>query len=424
MIFTSPLWFALVILIGTSAALTGISLKSTNYPRGEVVHEWSTLEYDWPSDEVKADYIKRGWYEPNRSLLSGIDVYNDEIYVTALRITPDVPSGLNKVVVKNGRSLLQPFPSLAANELGKCESLQSPFASQTDPKTGLMYVLDVGRTWRGPPNPYAPCPPKLVVFDLKKQGALVRKHEFPESLVPKNVSILDDLVLDYVTRKGQEVKYIYITDVGSVQIIVFDLETNSSWSFFHESMKTDEDSIINIDGVNYPQMQFPVDGIAIDPDFLSVYYCPVGGKKLFQIPTSVLRDPYGDFACKVRLLGNKISNADGLASGQSSIFYGALTLNAVYKWERLKDREDQGVPEGGVTMVTQTEVVQNVTTYSFVDSLKVDDKGYLWFTSNRAHLYQSATMDFSGASGSNFRVCRVYVGEYSYLWKGPAAVVG
>ncbi|KAH9519240.1 hypothetical protein Btru_075033 [Bulinus truncatus] len=410
--------FAVVWLV--TLAVNGID-PSTDL---NVLHEWVMIEYDWPSDVVKDDYTKRGLFAPDKSHLSGIDVYKDDIYVTVLRMTPAVPSGLNKIIVKDGKSLLQPFPSLQANELGNCASIQSPFSTLTDPNTGLMYVVDVGRTWRGPPNSYLPCPPKLMVYDLKNNAALVRSHELPESLAPRNESILNDLVLDYLTRDGQEVRYVYITDIGSVQIITFDLWTNKSWSFRHDSMQPDEDRVIDFNGQNNSELGYPVDGIAMDSNFQYVYYCAIGSRRLYQIPTSVLRDPNGDFAGNVRLLGKKVSNTDGMASGQNSIYYGALTLNAAYKWEKNKDVTEQGVPEGRVTLSTQTQVARDDTKLVFVDSLKVDTEGYLWFTSSRAQKFFTETMDWTGASGSNYRINKVYVGDKSYLTKGQSVVVG
>lgn len=74
-----------------------------------------------------------------------------------------------------------------------------------------------------------------------------------------------------------------------------------------------------------------IDGIALSPTFNYVYYSAVGSKKLWQIPTWVLRDRHADFSGNVRLVGNKKSNADGLMFGHRGLYYGALQLDAVYK---------------------------------------------------------------------------------------------
>jgi len=51
----------------------------------ELVHEWTTMELEWPSDELKFNYTKDGMYIPNNNALAGIKVYKQEIYVTIPR---------------------------------------------------------------------------------------------------------------------------------------------------------------------------------------------------------------------------------------------------------------------------------------------------------------------------------------------------
>ncbi|CAL1540398.1 unnamed protein product [Lymnaea stagnalis] len=393
---------------------------SASPPVAQVVHEWAALEYDWPCDWVRDYYAERGWFNASTNLLGGLDVYKNDLYVTVIRVSNTIPSGLNKVVQKNGRSVLQPYPSLRANEIGICASLQFPFATYTDPNTGWMYVIDVGRIGLIRNSP-APCPPKIVVLDLNRNGTVVRSHNFPESVVPRGTNILNDLVLDYVTKNASRVRYAYITDTGNAQIVVYDFQTNASWSFRHPSMETDEDKTVTINGVNYT-MDVPVDGIAMDPDFEYVYYCPVGTKKLHQIPTFVLRNPAGNFSRYARFVGNKVSNADGMASGKRAIFYGAEALNALYRWDISKDLASQNVTEGNVTIATESLVAQDPEKFRWVDSMKVSADGYLCFTSNRVNEYVAGTMDFSGAKGTNFRINKVFVGDKPYLLKDGSDV--
>ncbi|CAL1531369.1 unnamed protein product [Lymnaea stagnalis] len=378
----------------------------------EAIHEWVTLDYDWPCDWVKDYYTSKGWYEPSVNSLSGIDVYDDDIYVTVLRMSKGVPSGLNKVVVKHGQSLLQPFPSFMFNEIGNCSNLQFPISTATDPNTGLMYVIDVGRVGLAPTD--TGCPAKLVVLDLNNNGAVVRSHDFPEEVVSKRTNLLNDLVLDYVTRDRKDIRYAYVTETMNLKIVVFDFVQNKSWAFTDDSMKTDADKIITINNVAYPS-DTPVDGIAIDPGFKFVYYCAVGSKKLFQIPTFILRDPNGRFSGNRRFVGNKISNSDGIFYGQKNLYYGALALNAVYRWDISKDIAY--ATESSVTLVSETEIAQDDERARWVESLKIDTRGYLWFTSSRLHELFAGTLDVSGRSGPNYRINRVYVGEKPYLLK-------
>ncbi|XP_055898673.1 major royal jelly protein 5-like [Biomphalaria glabrata] len=390
-------------------------LNPSQLPKVEVIHEWVSLDYDWRFSWVKDYYTERGWFDAKQNLLSSIDIYNGDIYVTVIRLSVAVPSGLNKVVSVQGKPVLQPFPSFGRNEIGICSNLQFPFASFTDPNTGYMYVVDVGRIGRNP-NAQAPCPPKLVVLDLNNKGALLRSHSFPEAVVPRHTNMVNDLVLDYVTVNSTEVKYVYITDTGNAQIIVFDVQTNQTWAFRDVSMKTDADRVFMINGVNYT-MDVPVDGIAIDREYNFVYYSAVGSRKFYQIPTSVLRNNSGDFAPDLRLVGNKVSNSDGMASGKTNIYYGAGGLNALFRWPITKDMETQGSTESNVTMATQSLLAQDDNLFRWVDSMKLDTNGYLWFVSNRAPEYLNGNMDFTGAKGANFRICRVFVDDLPYLLK-------
>ncbi|KAH9499663.1 hypothetical protein Btru_074371 [Bulinus truncatus] len=372
----------------------------------DVIHEWVALDFDWQYEWIKDYYTERGWFNSSHNLLSGIDVYRGELYVTVIRLSSAVPAGLNKVITRDGRSLLQPFPSFGRNEIGNCTNLQFPFATHIDPNTGHMYVVDVGRIGRNP-NVATPCPPKLVVLDLNNKGAIVRSHNLPETVVPRHTNMLNDLVLDYGSRDSSEVKYVYITDTGNAQIIVFDLQTNQTWAFRDESMKTDADRVISIMGDNYT-MDVPVDGIAIDHEYSYVYYSAVGSRRFYQIPTFVLRNRRGDFATNLRLVGHKVSNSDGLASGKRNIYFGAGGLNALYSWPIAEDIISQGSSQGNVTMATQKLIAQDDEKFRWVDSMKLDTNGYLWFVSNRAPEFLSGNMDFTGSKGPNFRISRLY----------------
>ncbi|XP_059151515.1 major royal jelly protein 1-like [Physella acuta] len=411
----SDFWNLRTDLFKDKGPQTGAHRQGSTDKGAQTVHQWSSLEFEWPCDWVRGYYTEKGWFNPAANVLSGVDVYKSDVYVTVLRTSQGVPSGLNKVVVKQGRSLLQPFPSLQYNEAGNCSNLQFPIKSATDPNTGLMYVIDVGRTSIVPQPTDVICPPKLVILDLKKKGALVRSYIFPASVVPAATNMLNELALDYVSKSAPDVRYVYISDMLNEQIIVLDLAQNASWAFKHASMKPDTDTTIRINGINY-QAGFGINGIALDPSYRFLYYSPVGSKKLHQIPTSVLREPSGDFTGRYRLAGTKASNSDGLVFGQKALYYGALSLNAVYMWNLTQDL--QKVSEDMVTIATETLVAKDDVRFIWVESLTLDPSGHLWFTTSRMNEFLAGTLDVSGAKGSNFRINRVYVGDKPYLWKG------
>jgi hypothetical protein len=49
--------------------------------RMHIRYEWTTLEFDWPSDEVRFNYTKEGWYIPENCALAGVKMYKGEVSV-------------------------------------------------------------------------------------------------------------------------------------------------------------------------------------------------------------------------------------------------------------------------------------------------------------------------------------------------------
>lgn len=117
------------------------------------------------------------------------------------------------------------------------------------------------------------------------------------------------------------------------------------------------------------------------------------------------------------------------------LYFGAFSLNAVVSWD----------PSTPLTPANQMTVASNASTMQWQDTFAFDNSGNLFFTTNRLQLfftvrltcvlllssihivmrkrtfelqivgdfmlivvyYMQYTMDFTGASGSNFRVFKV-----------------
>ncbi|CAL1528897.1 unnamed protein product [Lymnaea stagnalis] len=388
---------------------------------GTIVYEWVEVDFDWPSEEAKAEYVADGRYVPSHNLLSAVKTYKDQVYVTIPRLgyTTGVPSTLNVVVTKGGKSVLRPFPSWEAQEQGNCDALQCAMSIEIDPNDALIYVIDPGRAGILGQNTTLPrptlCPAKLVVYNLT-DGSLVRRHFLPEHLVSKETNYLNDIVLDRGSRYLRSASHVYITDAADAKLIAFDLRTNTTSVFYHPSMDADPGagSDITVNGKVY-RLPIPIDGLAISPDFGYVYYCALGSKDLYQVPSKVLRDPSVDFASHVRYVGSKVSQTGGMVFASSNLYFGALTENAVYRWEVARDKILQRVDEGSVEMKTQTLVVKDDVQLQWPDSFTVDDHGYLWFSACKAHLFLRGGMDYTGKSGPNYRIWKVKISENSYL---------
>lgn len=106
----------------------------------ELLYESVVLDWEWPDDSVKADYIARGEYSPEACQPSALKVGdNSTIFVTVprLRFKDGVPASLNTVILKDDddkQGVLRPYPNWEINKLGNCSGLQLPMSIAIDPR--------------------------------------------------------------------------------------------------------------------------------------------------------------------------------------------------------------------------------------------------------------------------------------------------
>ncbi|XP_012943431.1 protein yellow [Aplysia californica] len=398
---------AALVLLGPACMTSAVQFGDAS-----LVYQWSALDFVWTSEQVKEEFIKNGSFIVDKNLLAGIKVYKSQVYLTIprWRTLTGFPVTLAKVVEVQGQHKLSPYPDWASQTIGDCQALQYIQSMEIDPNTGHMYVIDTGRIGLASPNvqPQNLCPAKIVVYDLNTDQQTA-SYEIPADVVSRDKNFMNDIVLDYVDGK---VRYAYISDVAEAKLHIYDFETKTGRNLVDEaSMQAEADgSIITINDVNYT-FAAGIDGIAMSPDFDYVYYCPLGGYNLYQVPTSTLRN---GGTSGIRLLGRKVSQSDGLVYSSKRLYYGGLGTNAVYFWNSEKDTTDQNVDIGQANLTTQTQLVQNDETMQWPDTFAIDEEGWLWFVSNRLHLFSTGTMNLTG-SEVNMRVWKVFINETSYL---------
>ena len=199
------------------------------------------------------------------------------------------------------------------------------------------------------------------------------------------------------------------------KLVVYDFKEDLSYSYSHPSMiasKAYEN--ITIGSITITNVITGINGIAMSPDFKYIYYSAVAGVGLHQVETSVVTSAEGDnskFAASVRSLGEKVSPGDGMAYGaKHNLYYSALGSNAVYKWNILNDLD--GNRFKNVRLNSQSKLVSH-DLMEWVDTLALDDKGYLWFTTSRLqkHFSEEGIDD----QEPNFFVWKVFVDDYSYM---------
>ncbi|BFZ20707.1 hypothetical protein BsWGS_23746 [Bradybaena similaris] len=376
-----------------------------------VACQWKYLKFLWPCDYVRDFFLERGMYVPADSVLAGVQVYNNETFVTVHRASSTVPAGLNKVVLKDGESLLQPYPNLKDNEVGKCSNLQYPIASVTDPYTGCLYVIDIGgvKPFSAPSklgvsagNQKQTCPPKLVVLDTKKNGAFVGSYDL-DSAEPRSTSYLKKIVLYHGDENKTRVTHAFITDPGNQRLIVFDFDTNTSHSFDHNSMECG--SAENSTTESKYSTRGSISGIAVDPEGEYVYYVCRDSQQVSQIPTAVLRDKLGDFAGSHRFVGNATTQTDSLVCGKHGLYYADVDASTVYRWNITKDMEAQNVTKKEVIMKNQEVIFKIGTGDYLIDSLSLDNNGTLWLAQ------RAINPNSSGTKGNNNIIYRQFVND-------------
>ena len=332
--------------------------------------------------------------------------------MTVPRWRPGVPASLNKVV-RSGNPptpLLQPFPSWQANRVGDCAALQYVQSMEILPRAREMWIIDVGRLDINTPAPRNLCPAKLVILDLDSRQNKT-SFAFGNDVVSQTSNFLNDIVVDPRRRVA------YISNVGESSLVVFNSATSRAWKLTHSSMRATL-STFKVNGVQFNNTT-PVDGLALAPDFSTLFYCALSATKLYSIPTSVLRDPAAstaDFNRAYKLVGNKHTQTDGMIMSNDSLYFGSLADSSVLRWKIVKDMEHQGASYQNVRLFTLGLLRKNSTTLHWPDTFAIDTRGFLWIVSNRLNSFFTGSMRFD--ADANFRIWRVRIDERSYL-AGP-----
>ncbi|XP_071107774.1 protein yellow-like [Haliotis cracherodii] len=387
-----------------------IALLGNRLVDSAIVYKWHAVDYEWPNSSVKQEFIKNGSFIITNNIIAGIKIYNESVYVTVPRWRKGVPSTLNVVVEKDGEAILRPFPSWSMQTVGDCSAIQYSQSLEIDPSTGWMWIIDTGLHSIADPGQFI-CPPKLVIYDINTDK-VIRVHHFPEAVAPKMLTFLDDIVVHKVSGKPA---YAYITDAGTARLVVYDFLKDKSYTFAHKSMAAESGpaTIIDFDHTQF-KTDVPIDGIGLSPDTRYLYYCSLASMKLYRVPTSVLAQENGDISRSVKDLGSKVSQTGGMIVGSKSLYYGALGLNAVYKWDFTKDIA-MAASVDDVTLTTQPLVAKDDSYMQWVDSLAFDTYGYLWFTVNKLPSFLQNTMDFNATAPFNMFIWKIYVDERNYL---------
>lgn len=285
--------------------------------------------------------------------------------------------------------------------------------------------------------------PKLLLLDLKRNGTILRRYEFPEEVASRGNNYLNKIVIDDAFGG-----FAYITDNSGADpgIVVYSKRLNRSWKVREpnsmRAARNAQDFIVNGTSLNFA---IHIDGIALGPYYnpetgltqsqispvgprnqfnqfnqlnsrqnnfeRNVYYSPLSSYHLYSIPASILRDPEfsrraspRDVLAAVTDVGLKVSQTDGMImDNRGVLYYGLLKDNAIAQW-------DSYVP---FTYENQLIIAKDDNFIQWVDGMSFDEEGYLYVVVNRLFNFVAGRLQ---PNDINFRILRAKTGTLSYVY--------
>lgn len=375
-----------------------------------MVYHWKHLDWNFPDPKMKQQFEANQFWK--HAMPAGIKVDRQgTYYVSVPRWAKGIPSTMNRIVMKDGKPLLEAFPSWEWNKEGDPRYLQSVLGYEIDEKN-QMWLLDQGHIANAPSREGSQ---KLVIWDLNT-NKMIDSIPIPDEIASYRTSFLNDLVVD--NKNG----FVYITDSGNgagwsapvvAGIIVYNMKTKAFRRVLDRHYSTQDFpgfvfEIVHKRVFKDRPLKLGSDGIALSADRSTLYYCPVTGRNLYAIDTARLRNyttPLEEINDSVQAVGSKGTNTDGMhADNKGNVFYTML--------------EGQGIG---------TYTPENHTFHNFVsddrmlwvDGVAFDQKGSIIFNSNRLHqMFERNQDDLDWNYPYNLIIWKAYVGQdvKSYLY--------
>lgn len=374
--------------------ISALQFSFTSCQEPTVVYDWSKVPVNWPNASWASLHGDKAVN------VIGIKVWEQNIYLTVPRwhgnshplnvaIVPRPDDG--EILPKS--TSLAAFPDWEMQKIGDCNAFQFVQSMEVE-SDGLMWLPDNGRQFRVRGSV---CTPKLVIMNLKT-GKLLHRYNFPENIVPRSGSFLNDIALNVANPND---KFAYITDSDRGRLIVYSLKTDKSWLVQHSSMRAD------LAGATFSFLNPParlriadnnINGIAVSPAITGskyIFYSPLTSLKMFRMDAAAANSEnvaisnVGDFVVEV---GEKRSQTDGLAmDDKGNLYMQEVTGNALTVWPTSRPwRQDR--------------LAQSNNSLIWADTMAVDKQGWLWATTRGWPI------------DSKPRIVKVFVGEQSKPW--------
>ncbi|XP_065335031.1 protein yellow-like [Cloeon dipterum] len=297
----TPFFTAIFLLAGLSSLATA----GANFTQ---IFEWKELDFEWPSEESRAQALEDGNYIPENIEPRYMAVYGTRIFLS-LHKSQGTPATLVSVPTSSASSAtpkLTPFPSwdMHLNESGNCDKIDRAVGLQVD-SVGRLWVLDWG-------NSYFNCSSNLWIFNLNNnETELVHRFSFDGKL--------HDLVLDE-TSNGT---FAYVARWSDSHIVVFSLERNQSWI------------------VDTPDVE--VLSIALSPkdqEPRQLYLGELFNNELYSISVAALRN--GTRTAEPELIGNWTGTPYRMVMDNHGTLYAAfMDQNFISSWNTSQPFKEQ-----------------------------------------------------------------------------------
>lgn len=376
----------------------------------QMVYHWNHLDWNFADPKMKQQFEANQYWK--QAMPAGIKVdQQGNYFVSVPRWAKGIPSTMNRIVIKDGKPLLEAFPNWEWNKEGNPKFLQSVLGYEIDEKN-QMWLLDQGHIAYAPSQEGSQ---KLVLWDLNT-NKMIDSIKIPNEIASYRTSFLNDLVVD--NKNG----FVYITDSGNGAgwsspvvggIVVYNMKTKTFRRVLDRHFSTQDFPGFRFEIVHRPvfkdrPLKLGSDGIALSADRLTLYYCPVTGRNLYAIDTARLRNfntPLDEISGAVQAVGSKGTNTDGMhADNKGNVFYTML--------------EGQGVG----TYTPESHKFQNFVSDDrmlWVDGVAFDQKGSIIFNNNRLHqMFERNQDDIDWNYPYNLIIWKAYVGKdvKSYLY--------
>ncbi|XP_060521672.1 major royal jelly protein 2-like [Cylas formicarius] len=326
-------------------------LTSANGLRNlKLAYQWTLIDYDYPSEEARQKDIDKQLFQPDEVEPFDLDVYykgsERKIFVTTSRYCPHIPATLSTVTNKtrNGNRVIKPYPSWEWHrDPEKCRrnslvSVYRLFIDQCD----RLWFSDNGRLgddWL--------CPPRILVFDLKKDE-LIHTYEIPQEQ-HKNVSLFGTIVVEVEDpSNGCANSFAYISDYDARVLLVYDLKKNRSWTVSDYSFWPNaEYSTFNVEGKSFTTA-VSVIGMALSPPGKEriLYYHALSNDIEGWIYTKYLKneslfsEPFGQSKLfHVFPHERKAQSGGEYMDSHGNLYFGILPSAAVVSWKANTDPE-------------------------------------------------------------------------------------